>query len=112
MARSHTRTLTKATPTVRTADDAVINWKFTVDFVDSLNGWSRTYDFDVDLPESSIKTPSDFSKADILALIPETYDHIYEAHWQSQNPDPNPAPAVEAVVSDFDLSDLKTVVSK
>lgn len=111
MARAHTRTLTKATPTVRTADGSVSNWNFIAKFVDDLNGWERLYDFDMNLPEESTKAPEDFTASDILALIPETYNEIYDAHWHSQHPDPNPPAPVEEVVAEFDLSELKVTAN-
>ena len=108
MARSHKRIIKKATPTVRSADGIVKSWDIDVVFVDDLDGWNRTYSFSESDLEWMKKKPTDFTEADLLKFIPGTYDHIFEAHYDSMNPG---AP-VEEKVADFDLSNLSSVTKK
>lgn len=102
MARSHQRIIKSATPTVRTADGVVKKWDLEVVFVDDETKWNRTYSFSEDV-EWQGKKADKFTQAELLNIIPGTYDHIFEAHWQSMNP----GPAVEEKVADFDVSKLK-----
>ena len=108
MARSHKRIIKKATPTVRSADGIVKSWDIDVVFVDDLDGWNRTYSFSESDLEWMKKKPTDFTEADLLKFIPGTYDHIFEAHYDSMHP----GEPVEEKVADFDLSTLGTKSSK
>lgn len=107
MARLHSRKLIRSTPIVN-ADGIVTVWRFEVEFVDSATKWSRSYEFDHILPEDSKLKPSDFKQADILGFIPQTYDHIFEAHWQSMHPEPATPVKEEVVVVEEETTPAPT----
>ena len=97
-----TATLKKATPKVRTADNVVKSWDIEVLFTHTRaddTTWSRTYPHTEDV-EYLNKTPSQFTKAELLAFMPNM-DVIFDAHYAAHN-----EPPTEERISDFNLNDL------
>lgn len=96
----YTKTLKKATPTVRTTDGIVKSWDIEVIYKANSNGWSRAYPHQEDV-EYLNKKVTDFTKADLLAFS-NLPDAVWDAHWEAHN-----VPATEEKVGDFNLNDLK-----
>lgn len=98
-----TKTLKKASPTVRTTDNVVKQWDIEVIYAHTNNDgktWSRAYPHTEDVEYLS-KTPSQFTKAELISLMPSNMDVIFDAHYDAHN-----APVVEEKVSNFSLDDL------
>lgn len=97
-----TATLKKATPKVRTADNVVKSWDIEVLFTHTRadkTTWSRSYPHTEDV-EYLNKTTSQFTKAELLAFMPNM-DVIFDAHYAAHN-----EPPTEERISDFNLNDL------
>jgi|SRR5210317_830355 len=99
MAQTYTKTLKKAVPTVRTADGVVTEWELEVICVADSNGWKTTYNEREEV-EYLGKTPEQFTKAELLAMV-QINDHVFDAHWQAHN-----TPAVTERKPDFPLTSL------
>jgi hypothetical protein len=102
-----TKTLKKATPTVRAADNVVKSWEIEVvysyagDEVNNLPAWKTSYSENEDV-EYLGKTVDQFTKADLLGLlnIPQL-ENIFESHYDSMN-----APPTETRLSNFDITQI------
>lgn len=103
-AHPHTRIIQKATPVITIATGHVKSWQFDVVFQSDENGWFRVYPFKFDDLEWMEKTPEQFTKADLLGMISPSYDHIFDAHFDSMHP----GPSVEEAIGNFDLNLLGT----
>jgi len=102
-----TKTLKKATPTVRAADNVVKSWEIEVvysyagDEVNNLPAWKTSYSENEDV-EYLGKTVDQFTKAELIGFMsPMIENHIFEAHYDSQN-----LPATEERVGNFDINSL------
>jgi len=102
-----TKTLKKATPTVRAADNVVKHWDIEVvysyagDEEKGLPAWKTSYSENEDV-EYLGKTVDQFTKAELIGFMsPMIENHIFEAHYESQN-----LPAAEERVSNFDINSL------
>ena len=102
-----TKTLKKAVPTVRAADDVVKSWDVEVVYAyagDEDNGlpaWSTTYSESADV-EYQGKKASEFTKAELIGFMsPMIENHIFEAHYEAFN-----LPATETRDDSFDISTL------
>lgn len=93
-----TKTLKKATPTIRTEDGIVKQWE--IEVVYSHNGFTRDYPHRADV-EYLHKTPIEYTKAELIALMPPNLDNVFDSHYDSFN-----TPPTTERVSDFKLSDL------
>jgi hypothetical protein len=86
-----TKTLKRATPTVRVADDVVQRWEIEVIYAyagDSDNGlpaWRTTFTEDEDV-EYLEKTVDQFTKSELVGFLsPVLENHIFEAHYDANN---------------------------
>lgn len=102
-----TKTLKKATPTVRAADGVVKHWDIEVvyayagDEAQSLPAWKTTYSESEDV-EYLGKTVDQFTKAELIGFMnPMIENAIFEAHYEANN-----LPATETRVGDFNISSL------
>ena len=104
-----TKTLVKAIPTVRAADNFVTAWEIEVEYSYAGNGsdlpeWTTTYSerAEIATPE---KAATAYTKAELIAMMPSVIeDHIFEAHYEAFNlPAEEPT---EAADSEFDLTNL------
>lgn len=102
-----TKTLKKATPTVRLSDNVVKEWNVEVvysyagDVEKNLPAWKTFYTETEDV-EYLGKTVDEFTKAELISFMgPVIENSIFEAHYESQN-----MPATEKCVGDFDINTL------
>ena len=98
-----TKTLKKATPTVRTGDNIVKSWEIEVIYThtrDDDTTWSRAYPHTEDVEYLSKET-SGFTKAELIGFMPSNMDVIFDAHYEAHNTLPT-----EEKVSNFNLNDL------
>jgi hypothetical protein len=102
-----TKTLKKATPTIRTSDNVVKSWDIEVvysyagDEENNLPAWKTSYNENEDV-EYLGKTVDQFTKAELIGFMsPMIENHIFEAHYESQN-----LPATEERVGNFDINSL------
>jgi hypothetical protein len=99
-----TKTLKKAQPTVRTADNVVKQWEIEVIYSHTnADGktWTRAYPHTEDV-EYLNKTTSDFTKAELIGFMPSNMDTIFDAHYDAHN-----TPPTEERVSNFSINDLQ-----
>lgn len=98
-----TKTLKKAQPTVNIDDNVVKKWDIEVVYKhtrDDGTTWSRAYPHTEDV-EYLNKTPSQFTKAELIGFMPSNMDVIFDAHYEAHN-----IPPTEEKVSDFNINDL------
>lgn len=105
-----TKTLKKATPTIRTADNVVKSWEVEVEYAyagdpdatdPALPAWKNTYSERKDVEDEG-RVATDFTQAELMAMLPSVIDnHIFEAHYEAFN-----LPPAEERISDFDISTL------
>lgn len=102
-----TKTLKKATPTIRLSDNVVKEWNIEVvysyagDVEKNLPAWKTSYSETEDV-EYLGKTADQFTKAELIGFMsPMLENSIFEAHYESQN-----MPATEERVGDFDINTL------
>lgn len=100
MALTIEKILKKATPTVRTSDQVVKKWDIEVIYKNTADGWTRAYPHSEDV-EWMNKTASEFTKTELIALMPTVTDAVFESHWTTFN-----TPPTEERVGDFNLNDL------
>jgi hypothetical protein len=93
-----TKTLKKATPTVRTDDGVVKSWE--IEVIYSYGDFSRAYPHDEDV-EYLNKTPEQFTKAELVALMPPNMDNVFDSHYDTHN-----TPPTQERVTDFNLNNL------
>lgn len=93
-----TKTLKKATPTIRTEDGVVKQWE--IEVVYSYNDFTRDYSTRADV-EYLDKTPTQYTKAELVALMPPNMDNVFDSHYETFT-----TPPTEERVSNFKLSDL------
>ena len=93
-----TKTLKKATPTVRTDDGIVKTWE--IEVVYQYNGFKRDYSHREDV-EYLNKAPNEYTKAQLIAMMPSVMDAVFDSHYDTFN-----TPPTEERVSNFNLSDL------
>lgn len=93
-----TKTLKKATPTVRSSDGIVKSWE--IEVVYQYSGFKRDYTHREDV-EYLGKEPSEYTKAQLVAMMPAVIDSVFDSHYDTFN-----TPPTEERVSDFNLSDL------
>lgn len=93
-----TKTLKKATPTIRSSDGIVKSWEIEVVF--EHNGFKRDYSHREEV-EYLEKEPSEYTKAELIAMMPAVIDSVFDSHYDTFN-----TPATEERVSNFSLSDL------
>lgn len=93
-----TKTLKKATPTVRIEDGVVKTWE--IEVVYEYNGFRKDYNTRSDV-EYLEKTANQYTRAELIALMPPVIDQVFDSHYDTFN-----SPPVEERVSDFKLSDL------
>ena len=97
----YTKTLKKATPTTRIIDGVVKEWNIEVVYTSTENGWKTSYTHKEEV-EYLGKTVNQFTKSELLAMMPAVYDnHIFSAHWEAYN-----VPPTTEKVDNFDLSNL------
>jgi hypothetical protein len=92
--------LKKATPTVRTSDQVVKKWDIEVIYKNTADGWTRAYPHNEDV-EWMNKTASQFTKEELIALMPTVTDTVFESHHKTMT-----TPRTEQRVGDFNLNDL------
>ena len=104
-----TKTLKKATPTVKNDTGVVKYWDIEVvyayagDEAQSLPAWKTTYSENEDV-EYMNKTVDQFTKSELISFMnPQLENVIFEAHYEANN---MPAPAKEERVGDFDINSL------
>ena len=98
-----TKTLTRAIPTVRISDGVVKRWNIEVSYSHTNCEdvtWSNTYSHNVDVEELG-KTATEFTKADLLGMMPEVFDSVFDSHYETYN-----TPPVEECDNDFDVDQL------
>ena len=102
-----TKTLKKATPTIRTEDNVVKSWDIEVvyayagDEAKGLPAWKTTYTENEDV-EYLGKTATQFTQAELIGFMsPMIENHIFEAHYEAFN-----LPATEEHVHNFDINSL------
>lgn len=102
-----TKTLKKATPVIRKADNIVKSWDIEVvysyagDAAQDLPAWKTSYSENEDV-EYLGKTADQFTKSELIGFMnPQIENAIFEAHYESQN-----LPAKEERQGDFDLNSL------
>lgn len=102
-----TKTLKKATPTIRTGDNVVKSWDIEVvyayagDEEKGLPAWKTTYSENEDV-EYLGKTADQYTKAELIGFMgPMIENHIFEAHYEAFN-----LPATEERVDNFDINSL------
>lgn len=103
------KTLKKAVPTVRAADNVVTRWEVEVEYAYEGDGadlpaWSTSYSESTDIKDPT-KTAADYTKAELIALVPSVIDdHVFHAHYEAFN---LPAPEPETTTdNEFDLNNL------
>lgn len=101
------KTLKRATPTIRTADNVVKSWEVEViysyagDEAQGLPAWKTTYTEHEDV-EYLNKTATEFTQAELMSFMSSTIQtDVFEAHYEAFN-----LPPAEHRVSDFDLNTL------
>lgn len=102
-----TKTLKKATPTIRSEDGVVKSWNIEViysyagDVEKSLPAWKTTYS-ETEEVEYLNKTVDQFTKSELIGFMsPMIENHIFEAHYEAQN-----LPAKEEYLSEFNINSL------
>jgi FMN-dependent NADH-azoreductase len=102
-----TKTLKKATPTVRSSDGVVKSWDVEVvysyagDEEKNLPAWKTTYSENEDVAYME-KTVEQFTKAELIGFMnPMIENHIFEAHYEANN-----LPATEERLGEFDINSL------
>jgi hypothetical protein len=104
-----TKTLVKAVPTVRAADNYVTRWEIEVEYAYDGDGadlpaWKTTYSESKEIAEPS-KATSGYTKAELIAMMPAVIeDHVFHAHYEAFNL--APAEPEEAADNEFDLDTL------
>jgi hypothetical protein len=94
-----TKIITKATPTVN-LDGKVISWDVKVEY--SLNNYVSNFRDTVEV--EALKTPSDFTKAELWELINKSdLDAMYELQYVSTQ---IPVEVTEVRVDGFDINSL------
>ena len=93
-----TKTLKKATPTVRNSDGVVKVWE--IEVVYQHNGFKRDYSHREEV-EYLEKETSEYTKAQLIAMMPAVIDSVFDSHYDTFN-----TPPTEERVSNFNLSDL------
>lgn len=102
---SYTKTLTKAVPTVYTSNNVVLRWdiSFTADStVEGANAFSRDYRYSVDVANGAVL--STYTANSVLALIPEAFDDVFDAHYIAFSNNVAPTPPTTNTMSDFTFS--------
>ena len=85
-----TKTLKKAEPTVRVADNVVKQWEIEVLYSyagndSDLPAWKTSFSETEDV-EYLNKTVSQFTKSELVAMMPPNIEnHIFEAHYEAHN---------------------------
>lgn len=105
MAIAITKTLKKATPTVRTADQVVKKWDLEIIYShtpESGQTFSRTYSVRGEDVEYLEKTVDQFTRAELIALSSDNMDAVFESHFITATA---PPPQEEKVES-FNLNSL------
>ena len=97
---TNVKTLKKATPTIRTSDNVVKKWDIEVIYTEPTSGWNRAYPHS-DEVEYLNKTAEQFTKEDLIALMPPVMEDVFSSHYETFN-----TPATEERVSNFNLNDL------
>ena len=100
----NTKVLRKAVPTVKTETGYVKSWDIDVVFTHTREdgtSWSRTYSDTIEDLDYLRKTPSQFTKEEIIGLMRTNLDNVFDSHYESFN-----SPPVEEKVSDFDINQL------
>tara|TARA_R110000772_G_scaffold9921_5_gene32168 strand:- start:2008 stop:2349 length:342 start_codon:yes stop_codon:yes gene_type:complete len=104
-----TKTLKKATPTIRSSDNVVKSWNVEVVYSYAgdatadpvLPAWKTSYSETEDVLYLG-KTADEYTKSELIGFMnPSIENHIFEAHYESQN-----MPATEERKQDFDFSAL------
>ena len=103
-----TKTLKRATPTVRAADNVVQRWEIEViyayagDSDNNLPAYRTTYTEDEDV-EYMEKTVGQFTKSELVGFLsPVLENHVFEAHYDANN-----IPIVQPVIQrDFTISSM------
>lgn len=98
---SNTKILKKATPTVRLSDGVVKKWEIEVVYTEPTSGWTRSYPHTEDDLEYLGKKPEQFTKDQLIALMPSVMDEVFSSHY-----DGTVAVPTEEKVANFDLSTL------
>lgn len=101
---SATKTLRKAIPTVRTQDGVVKSWEIEVlySYTNTADEtWSRSYPHREENLEYLNKTPEQFTKAELVALMPDVMDAVFDSHYETFN-----TPPTTERVAEFNLNNL------
>lgn len=93
-----TKTLKKAIPTIRTEDGIVKTWE--IEVVYEHNGFKRDYSHREDV-EYLEKVPTDYTRAELIAMMPPVRDAVFDSHYDTFN-----TPPTEEKISEFSLSNL------
>ena len=101
-----TKTLKKASPTVRSSDGIVKAWDIEVVYTHTHKDgttWSRSYPHTESDLEYLNKVPTDFTAQELIDMMNSNMDTIFDAHYEAHN-----LPATEEKVSSFDLNSLSS----
>ena len=105
-----TKTLISAKPRIRSSDDVVISWDLEVEYnlaantENSLPEWSTVYSSDINT-ESLNKTADGFTKSELISLMPEAYDRVFDDHYEHFN-NLNEKPVEVIVNEEFNVDSL------
>lgn len=106
-----TKTIVSAKPAVRASDNIVMNWELEVEYTfagdpdNSLPEWSSTYGHNAET-EHLNKTLADFTRAELIGMMPEVYDNVFDDHYEHFNNINQPTADVITVDEEFDLNSL------
>jgi|SRR6056300_603885 len=100
-----TKTLKKATPVVRTADNVVKSWSIEVMYstegTPEYGPYKATYSENEDV-EYMGKTADQFTQAELLSFMPDVLEnHVFDAHYEAHK-----IPPKEETLGDFNFNDL------
>jgi hypothetical protein len=98
-----TKTLKKVYPTINTTTNIVKKVEIEVVYSHTSNTgttWARTYSHTEDV-EYLNKEITDFTKAELIALMPSTMEVVFDAHYDAHN-----TPPTEERISNFNINEL------
>ena len=94
-----TKTLKKAQPTINTETGTVKSWD--IEVIYSHNGFTRAYPHNENV-EYLNKTPQQFTKAELIALMPFVMDSVFDSHYDTFT-----TPPTEERLANFNINDLE-----
>lgn len=85
-----TKTLISAKPRIRSSDDVVISWELEVEYSlaadveNNLPEWTTIYSCEAET-ENLDKSTLDFTKSELISLMPDVYDIVFDDHYEHFN---------------------------